>query len=58
MKDFTLNGINYRASDNTELVFVLGYYGFDPKQWKSPYEFRPERFDPKNSEWFLTPEGK
>lgn len=30
----------------------------DKTQWKEPMKFVPERFDPKNKEWSLTPDGK
>ena len=28
-----------------------------PEEWRAPYEFRPERFDPE-SEWFKRPDGQ
>lgn len=55
-KDVSLNGIKIDKNQ----AFITHYRGchYDKKQWKEVDQFVPERFDPLNKEWYLTPDGK
>jgi len=42
-----------KGTDIWIAIFTIHY---NSKQWQSPYEFNPERFDPE-SKYFLKPDG-
>jgi cytochrome P450 len=54
MEDLDLDGFKLRKGD----AFSIDMYrlGNNPKEWKEPSRFYPERFDP-SSEHFKTPAG-
>jgi len=55
MEDLDIGGFKIRKGD----AFSIDMYrlGNNPKEWKEPSRFYPERFD-HNSEYFKTPAGK
>jgi cytochrome P450 len=55
MEDVTVNGCTIKKGDG--LSVDMYRLGNNPKEWKEPSKFIPERFDP-SSEYFLTPAGK
>ena len=54
-EDVTAGGLNLKKGDGIS----INMYGLcnDPKEWKDPTSFCPDRFDPQ-SDLFLTPAGK
>lgn len=53
-KRFECMGIDF--IEGTEIAYNIPGLHRSESQWKSPNEFRPERFDPQ-SKWFLKPDG-
>ena len=54
-EDTEIQGLKIKK-DTTFLIAMWSLH-HNPKEWKSPEKYIPERFDP-TSEWYLTPDGK
>ena len=53
-KDIKIGDVTLRKDD--AFVIALHYVQQDPKQWREPTAFKPERFDPR-SDWYKKPDG-
>ena len=54
-KDVTISGVDMKKGD--AFYIMLQYIHWDPRQWREPKKFIPERFD-VDSEWYKTPSGE